>query len=242
MCTLIVGRDVLEPDSVILAANRDEDPARPSLPPGVLLREPRVVGGRDGVAGGTWLAVRGRERAVAMLNRRPAGRLPVAQRSRGLLTLNVAAADHPRERAASALREASYAPFTLVVLEPTRSWLLAWDGVARWQEIGPGWHVLTHADLDDPTEPRTARLMREISGWQPDSAAEAEAGLIARLAEHDPPAVCIHDGRMATVSYSVVHLSRTRAHYLHGEGRPCERPADDVTNLLATPAAAEPSP
>jgi uncharacterized protein with NRDE domain len=232
MCTLIVGRDVLEPDSVILAANRDEDPARPSHPPGVLIREPRVVGGRDGVAGGTWLAVRGRDRVVAMLNRRPTGAVPAARRSRGLLTLDVAAANDPRARANQAIGETSYAPFTLVVLTPAESWLLAWDGVARWQVIGPGWHVLTHADLDDPSEPRTARLMRELSGWTPGTVAEAGTALVNRLAAHDPPAVCIHEGRMPTVSFSLVFLSRSRVEYRHGEGRPCEHAPVDVTSLL----------
>ena len=233
MCTLIVGRNVLEPDSVILAANRDEDPARPSHPPDVLIQDPRVVGGRDGVAGGTWLAVRGRERVVAMLNRRPTGATPAAQRSRGLLTLDVAAAADPRARAAQAIEETAYAPFSLVVLAPAESWVLAWDGVARWQAISPGWHVLTHADLDDPSEPRTARLTRELSGWVPKSVAEAETVLVTRLAEHDPPAVCIHEGRMPTVSFSLVFLSRSRIDYRHGEGRPCEHVAADMTNLLA---------
>ena len=42
---------------IVLAANRDELIARPSAPPGVLSESPLIVGGRDLVAGGTWLAV-----------------------------------------------------------------------------------------------------------------------------------------------------------------------------------------
>src|SRR6266850_923872 len=102
---------------VVIAANRDEDPARPSDPPGVLNESPRLVGGRDRRAGGTWLAVRERRAAVAMLNRRgvagdapgrPGAGAGVAVgrgaaggdtlRSRGLLTLEVAKALADRTR------------------------------------------------------------------------------------------------------------------------------------------------
>src|SRR5262245_13616909 len=57
MCTLVFGLDVLGPHSVLIATNRDEDPARRSEPPQVLSREPLVVGGRDAIAGGTWLEI-----------------------------------------------------------------------------------------------------------------------------------------------------------------------------------------
>ncbi|HKQ57135.1 MAG TPA: NRDE family protein, partial [Candidatus Eisenbacteria bacterium] len=70
MCTLILGRDVVAPGTVLLAANRDEDPRRPSAPPMVLRERPRLVGGRDLQAGGTWLAVRDARAMVAILNRR----------------------------------------------------------------------------------------------------------------------------------------------------------------------------
>ena len=83
MCTLILGIDVAGPDTVIAGANRDEDPARPSDPPGVLVASPRVVGGRDRRAGGTWLALReGRlsgldsaQRKRGAVSRRTVGRL-----------------------------------------------------------------------------------------------------------------------------------------------------------------------
>src|SRR5262245_22378254 len=97
MCTMIVGRDVVAPGSVLVAANRDEDPTRPADPPAVLIEAPRVVGGRDRRAGGTWLAVREARAVVAILNRRdrsgePAPASP-GRRSRGLLAFDVAGVD-----------------------------------------------------------------------------------------------------------------------------------------------------
>ncbi|MGH7732039.1 MAG: NRDE family protein, partial [Candidatus Eiseniibacteriota bacterium] len=96
MCTLIIGRDVVAPGTVLLAANRDEDPARPSDPPAVLRETPRLIGGRDRRAGGTWLAVRESRAVVAILNRRDRSGEPAPpapdRRSRGALVLEVAAA------------------------------------------------------------------------------------------------------------------------------------------------------
>jgi uncharacterized protein with NRDE domain len=289
VCTLILGVDVLGPRTVLLAANRDEDPSRPADPPGLLSAEPLVVGGRDRRAGGTWLALRGRHAAVAMLNRRPPGaswdarggaddppagatqappsrqapgRSPSAPgarrgpdrrplRSRGLLALDVAAAPADGEptgqalvsRAEALVREAAYAPFSLLVASSGGCWWLTSDGLAppRTMRVGPGWHALTHEELDDPREPRAAWLSRELSGWAPATRGAAEARLAALLALHagdaapGSPAVCLHEGPMRTVSAARLWLAPSEATYHHAEGRPCTATWSDVTPLLAGP-------
>lgn len=270
MCTLILGLDVVAPDSTVLAANRDEDPARPCDPPAVLQESPRVAGGRDRIAGGTWLAVRERRAVIAMLNRRgvaPWGDPP--PRSRGLLALEVAmvAADPDTparagadrgggfgaaalSRAVRALSQARYAPFSLVCVTPGSAWVLAHDGrnPPRTLTVPPGWHVLTHADLDDPGEPRTAHLLGELAGWRPAAIGAAEERLAALLASHGTaadgrrdasPAVCLHQGRVVTVSAAMVWLTPGGARYRHIEGRPCERPWTDYSHLLAGSGPAE---
>jgi hypothetical protein len=256
MCTLIAGVDVVRPGSVLLAANRDEDPGRPSDPPGVLSERPRLIGGRDRLAGGTWLAVREARAVVAILNRRdrsgqPAPPVP-GRRSRGALVLEVASAPETQgaepslatgalSRAAALARPGTFAPCTLVFASPGASWLMAIDaeGEPRVRPIGPGWHVLTHADLDDPAEPRTAWLLGQLAGYQPGSRAEAEQRLEALLCVHGDdargiPAVCLHQGRMTTVSSSSIWLTPGEARYRHAEGRPCERPFADFSHLLGT--------
>ena len=270
MCTLILGRDVLAPRSVLVAANRDEDPARASDPPGVLRERPRLIGGRDRRAGGTWLAIRDARAMVAILNRPdPAKGTASGRRSRGALTLEVAAVDEDfpsrfappagglsieplRDvsgpglplaalcRAVAALGEAFYAPFTLVFASPEASWLIAPgpDGIPHPRAVGPGWHVLTHADLDDPGEPRTAWLMGELRDFRPDSVARAEERLGDLLRSHGDraasiPPVCLHEGPMVTVSASMVWLRDGGARYRHVEGRPCERPFEDLSARLA---------
>jgi uncharacterized protein with NRDE domain len=223
---------VVEPETVLLAANRDEDPRRPSDAPAILEPAPRIVGGRDRVAGGTWLAFHGRTTAVAMLNRRGPLPQPVT-RSRGLLALDVA-----RDPSASVVHDAltrdAYAPFTLVVATAAGAWLIAWDGeTAHESTIAPGWHALTHAELDDETEPRTAWLAKSLAAFRPRSRREAEAGAVERLARHETPAVCLHEGAMVTVSSALVWLARGDASYAHAEGHPCTSPFVDMTHLLA---------
>ena len=275
MCTLVIGRDVVSTGSVLVAANRDEDPSRPSDPPGVLGRAPWLAGGRDRRAGGTWLAVREARAVVAILNRRDRSGEPAppdpGRRSRGALVLEVASVgeapvapaaapemqvDRLREvagdglalaalaRALSAFAEARYAPCTLLFASPGASWLAALDaeGPPRVAPIAPGWHVLTHADLDDPTEPRTAWLVRELAGFSPRSREEAERRLDELLRSHGDPAagippVCLHAGRMVTVSSSSVWLAAGEARYRHADGRPCEHPFEDRSSLLRAPAA-----
>jgi hypothetical protein len=191
-----------------------------------------VVGGRDRLNGGTWLAVRD-VCAVAILNRRPStpgAEAAGALRSRGLLTLDVARTTDARDLAKAARKAAlvqvqahRFAPFTLVFMTQDRAWTLGWDGTEQFMEIGDGWHVITHMDLDDPAEPRTQRLLGELRGWRPESWSAASTGLIERLAQHDEPRVCLHEGRMRTVSFSLVAFTADGVAYRHGEGRPCEQ-------------------
>ncbi len=276
MCTLIIGRDVLGERTVILAANRDEDPRRPSDPPGVLSERPRVIGGRDRLAGGTWLAVRERRALVAMLNRRDRSGEPAARaedrRSRGLLTIDVAKVPNPGaglgsggtavvaiahhadlsrlalDQAVEAAARERYAPFSMVFASSESCWWLAHEGNGTPREVNvpEGWHVLTHMDLDDLREPRTSWLKRELEGFRPRSLDEALTRLGELLRSHgssgpnDPaPPVCLHEGRMVTVSSSLVWLAEGEARYLHAEGRPCENRFVDHSHLLAggVPAA-----
>jgi len=249
VCTLLLGIDTVARGSVMLAANRDEDPARPSAPPAVLREDPRVAGGRDLLKGGTWLAIRERRAAVALLNRReePAQADP-GRPSRGQLALEVAAAGDGAAASAlgfarEAVRQARYAPFSLLFASAEGCWLLGSDG-ARTHEIArlpPGWHALTHSDLDDANEPRTRWLLDRLARFAPRTQAEAERTLLDLLRSHGggapgekpAPPVCLHQGRMMTVSSALVFLASGEARYVHIEGRPCTGVPVDCSHLLA---------
>ncbi|HKN48626.1 MAG TPA: NRDE family protein, partial [Actinomycetota bacterium] len=121
MCLLVtVSRD--HPESpLIVAANRDELLDRPAVAMTVLQAAgPRILGGRDELAGGTWLAVN-ESGVVAGLTNQPAtaGRDPT-KRSRGELPL--ALARHPDAPAAvewlaASVRPSDYNPAWMMVAD-----------------------------------------------------------------------------------------------------------------------------
>jgi hypothetical protein len=200
-----------------------------------------------------------------MLNRRPSheassmlakearsgAAAAVSLRSRGLLALETAGAVGSGEDfvqaaidfALRSLRNAHYAPFSMAIATPEQAWVLSHDPVAppRTIAVAAGWHVITHADLDDPDEPRTASLLGDLRSWRPTNDNEIERGLIERLSRHTPHAVCIHEGRMVTVSSSLIHLAPRAARYVHAEGRPCENPFEDRSFLLDPAHTKEPA-
>jgi len=45
--------------------------------------------------------------------------------------------------------------------------------------------------------------------------------------------VCIHTGRMTTVSAALIALTRERVTWRHAEGRPCTAAFSDASALLA---------
>ena len=263
MCTLIAGLDVLGPGTLVVGANRDESPDRPTAGPGVLVERPRVVGGRDLLSGGTWLAVREARFVSALMNRRPVPDAvldPSSLRSRGLLCLDAAAAGpaidapatidpgtgeaRPRrlDAALGLLARDSYAHCTLVGLSTEGVGWAIHAGHGRAPEatwIAPGWHVITHQDVDDLSEPRTAWLLRRLEGARPRNAEEALALLGSLLRLHgdggEPP-VCLHRERFPTVSSSLLALGNAAsigpAKYLHAAGPPCVTSYEDVSRFL----------
>ncbi len=72
MCLLVFAWQTEPEYPLVVAANRDERLDRPAQALCVLQEErPRILGGRDDLAGGTWLAVN-EHGVVAGLTNRPA--------------------------------------------------------------------------------------------------------------------------------------------------------------------------
>src|SRR5258706_7198466 len=148
MCTLILGLGILGPGSLVLGANRDESPKRTSADPGVLVESPRVVGGRDLVSRGTWLAIREARFVTALMNRRPwpGDRREVSSlRSRGMLCLDAAVSGDLEGALMVAGRDA-YAPWPLGGVGAGREAWAIHGGAANppLAATDRGWHVITH--------------------------------------------------------------------------------------------------
>lgn len=82
MCLIVLAHRVSKRFPLILAANRDEDYDRPSQEAQFWTDFPDVLGGRDAVLGGSWLAITRGGRFAAVTNLRGAVR---RSRSRGFL-------------------------------------------------------------------------------------------------------------------------------------------------------------
>jgi uncharacterized protein with NRDE domain len=240
MCTILLAWRCHPDTPVVLAANRDELIARPSAPPGVLSTSPLVMGGRDLVAGGTWLAVAVGGTVCAVTNRHPVDGRPKppdpTRRSRGeipgALLAGVDATDVPARLAV--LGPGRYNPVNVVWVSADRALVAEVDdsGPVRVIDLQPGAHVLTTSDLDDSTVPKVAMLRAGM-----DAALGAGGGpgelllrMRALLASHTSPtgravdAACIHGDVYGTVSASSVLAGPLAITYEHAPGRPCVTP------------------
>jgi uncharacterized protein with NRDE domain len=155
VCLLIVFSRVVAGWPLIVAANRDERLDRAADPLTVLRAGgPRTAGGRDLMAGGTWLAVNG-PGVVAGLTNKPAteGRDP-DKRSRGEIPLALTAASTAKESVSNfqeTVSPADYNPCWALVGDRSSLYYVdvtGSNGVGA-VELSPGIHVLENKPLEE---------------------------------------------------------------------------------------------
>lgn len=246
-------------EPLVVAANRDERLDRPAVAVTVLGEAgPRILGGRDLLAGGTWLAVN-EHGVVAGLTNTPtaAGRDPT-KRSRGLLPL--AAARHRSAREAAAALAAGASP-----ADYNPAWMLVGDRDGLFavtvagdrpvvSALAPGTHVLENGPPGAPSA--KVRHVGSLLGHPPaDVDGEDLRRLLAAvLADHRvapgaeglgsggparPPetlAACVHAEQYGTRSSALVVVADDRSRppaVAVADGPPCRSPFVDVTPLWA---------
>jgi uncharacterized protein with NRDE domain len=240
VCTILLAWHAHPDAPVILAANRDELISRASAPPGVLHSDPLVMGGRDLVAGGTWLAVSAAGTVCAVTNRHPADGRPAppdpTRRSRGEIPLALLTDGDPQNVPArlAVLGPGRYNPVNVAWVSADRALVAEVDdsGPVRVIDLQPGAHVLTTGDLDDTALPKVAMLRAGMDSALSAGGAPGEILLRMRalLASHTSPtdrpvdAACIHGDVYGTVSASSVIAGRRGITYEHAPGRPCVTP------------------
>ena len=240
MCTLAIYVRSFPEFPAIVAANRDEFFSRPTSPPLVLDHERGIFGGRDDVAGGTWLAVNRRGVVAALLNRRTDEPADPKRESRGQLCLAML-----RQPSAEAARVAiteqapqRYNPFNLLVADSRHAWIATNHGAAMTVvDLDRGLHLITNLDLNDPTCPRIASsyqlfaaLLRSDAPKPP--TVEFRDRLRAILSAHDTQldprrpgfgnSLCVHSEEYGTRSSSLIFLDGSRRwSYFHANQPPC---------------------
>lgn len=193
MCLLIMLTRTHADAPLIIGANRDERLDRPATPMTVLRpSDPRILGGRDDQAGGTWLAVNQFGVVAGLTNRPMAGQTPdPGKRSRGELPLALA-----QHRTATEAVDAFVAGFRPPDYNP--AWLLVGDRDAAFgidmtgtdvpvvHPLGPGVHILENRPVGSrsPKTVQVRRLLGDIEGLPVDAAVTRVQQV---LADHDPP-------------------------------------------------------
>src|SRR3954471_5939337 len=138
MCLLLIAVRTIPDKPLLLLGNRDEFRARATASAALWPEDPRIVGGRDLVAGGAWLALRTDGRHAAVTNVRT-GLPATAPKSRGWLVRDYMLGDaHPRDFLDTVHADVeSYGAFNLVVGDHDETWAYdAADSAPRLLETG----------------------------------------------------------------------------------------------------------
>jgi uncharacterized protein with NRDE domain len=190
MCLILFAFRAHPDYPLVVAANRDEAYARPSLPAAFWQDHPEVYGGRDLDMGGTWLALARGGRFAAITNFRDGFPKGVAPRSRGALAREwlTGGESAPAFFKRAADQSEDYAGYGMIAgdLAAPRLWYLsnrlpeARHGVV--QEITPGVHGLSNHLLNTPW-PKLTHGRNALSAWLPQASPERAGALLEMLAD-----------------------------------------------------------
>ena len=256
MCLLVVCSQVVPGFPLVVAANRDERLDRPATSMTVLQEHsPRILGGRDEQAGGTWLAVNDHGVVAGLTNQpSPGGRDP-SRRSRGELPRLLATEPSAHEAVisfAAKVVPSEYNPARLLVGDRRSLYYLEVDGIDASvpRTLLPGTHILENRPIDAASG--KVERARELVG---DLSTLSEEHLIRRLidvlSDHElgrdsngspdgsgslnRPA-CVHGERYGTRSSTIalVPAGTRPIVLLVADGRPCSTPFTDETGRWST--------
>jgi uncharacterized protein with NRDE domain len=254
MCLLVVCSRVIPGFPLVVAANRDERFDRPAVPITTLQEtSPVILGGRDELAGGTWLAVNDRGVVAGLTNRPSAfGRDP-NRRSRGELPLLLASyesAAAAAPRFAAAVEPSRYNPAWVLVGDRESLYYLELDGAnpVASRPLAAGIHILENLPLDVAST-KVDRAREVLGDPSPLSARALVERLALVLADHqiaspsrpfesavrsdDAPRrpACVHGDSYGTRSSMIllVPADATPTGIHVADGRPCETAFVDET-------------
>jgi uncharacterized protein with NRDE domain len=151
MCLVLVAWRGNENYPCVIAANRDELHLRPTAPAQWWQTEPPILGGRDLMAGGTWLGMTHTGRFAALTNYRDPEQRRVGTPSRGTLVTSILKSSAGTAEALRHLHEvgANYNGFNLIFSDGER--LAIYESVqGTGRELGPGIYGLSNHLLDTP--------------------------------------------------------------------------------------------
>jgi uncharacterized protein with NRDE domain len=261
MCLLVFAWQMEPAYSLVVAANRDERFERPAQSLCVLRdRDPRILGGRDELAGGTWLAVNQHGVVAGLTNRPSPGGRDLSKRSRGELPLMAAeqrtAYDAVHELARR-VNPGDYNPAWLLVgdRESLHYVEIAADRTPSFRVLSPGVHILENVALGEPS--LKVDRVRSLMAAATPNGEPLWTALPTVLADHTVPtaeggvrpevgegerrpatlASCVHTDDYGTRSAVLVRVPidpTAPPDMLVADGPPCTAPFIDVPSADAT--------
>jgi uncharacterized protein with NRDE domain len=186
MCLLLIAVRAVPGKPLLLLGNRDEFRARATARAAPWAEDSRVVGGRDLVAGGAWLALRTDGRHAAVTNVRT-GLPATAPKSRGWLVRDFMLGDaEPRAYLEAGHADVeSYGAFNLVVGDRDGTWAYGTADTAP-RRLEDGVHVISNGRIGVHW-PKTERLRRRFADAIASNAEASDAMLLDLLLDEERP-------------------------------------------------------
>lgn len=257
MCLLILVNRICDDAPLVVGANRDERLDRPADSMTVLReRNPRVIGGRDLQAGGTWLAVNEHGVVAGITNRPTVAGPDPTKRSRGELPL-LCATQPTATEAVAALAEtigpSDYNPAWLFVADRTDAFAVGIDAEDEpvVTPLGPGVHVLENRPFG-AASPKVDHIRAILDVVRVNHFDDAVSALRSVLSNHDIPsgpsaaaeagrndippevgAACVHTPEYGTRWSGIVGVP-TVGHptMWYAAGAPCSNPFVSASSLF----------
>src|ERR1044071_7546374 len=193
MCLLVLAWRCHARHRLVVAANRDEFHARASAPLGPWDVPAGVIGGRDLLAGGAWVAVDQRHRFCIVTHFREFGRRRRSAPSRGgLIPAFLSGDTRPAEYLRRLETDApGYAGFNLLLGDRDSLWYASNRADQFARELPPGIYGLSNEFLDTPW-PKLLRVRARFTSLLGDplanDARQLADGLFDMLADREPAA------------------------------------------------------
>jgi hypothetical protein len=218
-----------------LLCNRDEERTRATAfaPRIVECGGVRYIAPIDPDGSGSWLSANEFGLSLCLLNGQRELESAGSRRSRGLLIRDLAWAPSAGECAVwtKQLDLRPFSPFSLVILEPGRSAIVAqWDGRELVIDPAGDAHMPLTSSSYDADGVRRSRLNELASRLGP--ARPLDPALLYRFhsshgAKPDAYSTCMHRSDAETVSFSWVMVTRKAVRFLYSPGAPCQsRPSE----------------
>jgi hypothetical protein len=225
---------------LLIALNREEDPARESLPPKIQSGRPRSVCGVDQQFGGTWAGVNQHGLFIAVVNC-PKRVPPGEPRSRGLLCRELLSCQNAEEALDMAQRElltGVYAGANYVCVDRMSGGVVHGGDEIDVERFNPGLHIVSESRVNDRNDYRQEFVRRLLTLQRIDSAisffAVASRAFSSNPGTSGKMGILVKKPNRQTVSSMLVSLTEKtqRSVMQYAAGSPDMCPYEDISALL----------